>query len=291
MYSVYIHINKFNGKVYVGITCRKPEYRWNNGKGYYKKGQSKMYNAIQKYGWENFEHKILFENLTKEEAEQKEIELIEQYKSYDDKFGYNITKGGNCVGNMTEETKRKISEANKGKQGWNKGIHIGIGEENPFYGKKHSEETKRKISEANKGRKMSEEQKEKIRQSCRKTWQEKIKNGYVMSENTKQKLSIANKGKPSAFKGCHHTKEAKEKLRQAHLGKSNSQVIAKLAETNKKSIICFDKDMNYIKDFSSVISASKELNIASSNISRCLKKEEATAKGYKFRYKEIIDEK
>lgn len=254
MYSVYIHINKFNGKVYVGITCRKPEYRWNNGKGYYKNAQSKMYNAIQKYGWENFEHKILFENLTKEEAEKKEIELIEQYKSYDDKFGYNITKGENCIGNMTEETRKKISEAHK-------------------------------------GRKMSEEQKEKIRQTCRKTWQEKIKNGYVMSEETKQKLSVANKGKVSTFKGHHHTEEAKEKLRQAHLGKSNPENIAKLAEINKKSIICFDKDMNYIKDFPSIVSASEELNIASSNISRCLKKEEATAKDYKFRYKEIINEK
>ena len=73
-YCVYKHIFP-NNKVYIGVTCRKPEYRWDNGNGY-TNTQRKIYNAIQKYGWENVKHEILFENLTKEEAEQKEIELI-----------------------------------------------------------------------------------------------------------------------------------------------------------------------------------------------------------------------
>ena len=63
-----------NNKVYVGITCRKPKYRWDNGNGY--KNNKYMTNAIQKYGWNNIEHKILFTDLMKEEAERKEIELI-----------------------------------------------------------------------------------------------------------------------------------------------------------------------------------------------------------------------
>lgn len=32
-YTVYKHTSP-SGKVYIGITCRKPEYRWNHGKGY-----------------------------------------------------------------------------------------------------------------------------------------------------------------------------------------------------------------------------------------------------------------
>ena len=78
-YCVYKHTNKINGKVYIGLTGRKPEYRWDNGKGYYKNGQSKMYNAIQKYGWENVKHEIVFENLTKKDACLKEQELISKY--------------------------------------------------------------------------------------------------------------------------------------------------------------------------------------------------------------------
>lgn len=65
-YVLYWHINKINNKVYVGITCQKYINRWNNGKGYKK--QKLFNNAIQKYGWGGFEHKIMHENLSKEKA-------------------------------------------------------------------------------------------------------------------------------------------------------------------------------------------------------------------------------
>lgn len=134
-YTVYVH--KFpNNKIYIGITKTKPEHRW--GK---KKYEHNMYmkNAINKYGWENVEHIILYKNLNKEQAEQKEIELIAKYKSNQREFGYNIQNGGNvhCV---SDETKRKISNSIKG-------------EKHYMYGKHQSEETKRKISESKKGNK------------------------------------------------------------------------------------------------------------------------------------------
>ena len=72
-YKVYMHIFP-NNKVYIGITKRNPKYRWNNGKAYYH--NQFMVRAIKKYGWNNIEHKILYENLSREEAEQKEIEFI-----------------------------------------------------------------------------------------------------------------------------------------------------------------------------------------------------------------------
>ena len=118
IYSVYLHIFS-NSKKYIGITCRKPEYRWNKGKGY--KENKYFTNAINKYGWENIEHKILFTNLTKEEAEQKEIELIAKYKSNNREYGYNIEYGGCHNGKTSEETKRKLSESHKGHIPWNKG--------------------------------------------------------------------------------------------------------------------------------------------------------------------------
>lgn len=99
-YYVYKHTFP-NGKVYIGITSLKPEYRWNNGKGYLKKTKDDKYDqpliayAINKYGWDNIEHEILFKGLSKKAAELKEIELISQYKSDNREFGYNLEKGGN----------------------------------------------------------------------------------------------------------------------------------------------------------------------------------------------------
>ncbi len=92
VWSVYKHTNKINGKVYIGITHLLPENRWMNGKGY----QNQVFGrAISKYGWENFEHEILYHNLTQQEAEAKEIETISFYKSNDRDFGYNVSSGGN----------------------------------------------------------------------------------------------------------------------------------------------------------------------------------------------------
>ena len=72
-WTVYMHINKLNNKKYVGITSRNPNERWGkNGNRY--KSSPHFYSAIQKYGWDNFEHIILKDNLTSEEADKLEIE-------------------------------------------------------------------------------------------------------------------------------------------------------------------------------------------------------------------------
>lgn len=91
-FCVYSHTNKINGKKYIGITCKEhPEHRWGkDGKGY--KTQP-FYRAIEKYGWENFEHEILYKDLTRPEAKKKEQELIKQFHTrFPD--GYNVTRGG-----------------------------------------------------------------------------------------------------------------------------------------------------------------------------------------------------
>lgn len=89
-YYVYVHISPSN-KYYVGITKLKPTQRWGkNGCGYKKQG---FYNAIQKYGWNNFEHEIIAEHLTEEEACNMEIALIKALNS-DGENGYNNHCGG-----------------------------------------------------------------------------------------------------------------------------------------------------------------------------------------------------
>ena len=79
-FCVYVHTNKINNKKYVGQTCQKPESRWGNqGCGY--KGCLLFERAIQKYGWDNFEHKILYSNLTQKEACAYESLLINKYNN------------------------------------------------------------------------------------------------------------------------------------------------------------------------------------------------------------------
>lgn len=148
VYCVYKHTSP-NGKVYIGITKYNPLLRWNNGKGYVN--NKYFYNAILKYGWDNFTHEIVCEGLSKEEACEKEVKLIALYKSNNSDYGYNLTSGGeHYIHN--EEAKLKISAANLGR------LHTeetkqNMREHHPFKGKKmgpHSEETRRKISEAHK---------------------------------------------------------------------------------------------------------------------------------------------
>ena len=88
-YKVYCHTSPTNKK-YVGISAN-PEKRWANGEGYIKNYQ--FYPDIQKYGWNNFRHEILYDNLSIEEAKEKERELIKSWNLTDPLYGYNLTEG------------------------------------------------------------------------------------------------------------------------------------------------------------------------------------------------------
>ena len=70
-----ISIVKINDKCYIGITCQsKPERRWQNGLGY--KTQF-FYRAIEKYGWDGFNHIILHKGLSENQA--KCLKLLEMH--------------------------------------------------------------------------------------------------------------------------------------------------------------------------------------------------------------------
>lgn len=169
-YVVYCHTLKKDGRSYIGTTCKKPEHRWNNGKGYTQ--NKHFYNAIKKYGWDAFEHKIMFDNLCFETAMQLEIMLIGLFETNKQEYGFNVYRGGDkgALGYkfsneqkmkislalkgviFTDERKKHISESKKGKRCNRQNYH-------------HSEETKKKIGEANRNvvhQKHSEEQKKKI---------------------------------------------------------------------------------------------------------------------------------
>ena len=135
-YVVYTHISP-NNKRYIGITSLNPNKRWKNGKGY--KTQPYFWRAINKYGWDNFEHIIIAKRLDEETAKWLEIELIREWNTTNKKYGYNQTLGGDGVNGYkhTEERLEKISKATSG-------------EKNPMCGNHHTEKTKEKMSEKKK---------------------------------------------------------------------------------------------------------------------------------------------
>lgn len=115
-WTVYVHENKINGKMYVGITSQIPKYRWGkNGFRYSKNDNAYFYNAIKKYGWDNFNHIIIAGGLTKEEANDFERTLIKELSLTNRSYGYNIQNGGCLCGVHSDEVKEKLSKMKKGK--------------------------------------------------------------------------------------------------------------------------------------------------------------------------------
>ena len=108
-YTVY-KLTDPDGKVYIGVTGKTVEERWNKGRGYSR--GTPIREAIRKYGWESFQHEILCEKLTRDGAEKLEKAFITYYDSSDPEKGYNRFLGGLGKGaHMSEVTKRLSSAA------------------------------------------------------------------------------------------------------------------------------------------------------------------------------------
>lgn len=106
-WKVYAHQNRTNGKLYIGITSLPLRKRFESSGTGYKRHNVKFWRAIQKYGWNNFDHILIADNLTESEANNMEALLIEKLDTI--KNGYNC-RGGGEAGKLSEETKVKIRE-------------------------------------------------------------------------------------------------------------------------------------------------------------------------------------
>lgn len=91
LYVIYLHRNKINGKCYVGQTCQKPETRWGKN-GWHYHEQTYFYRAIEKYGWDNFEHIILEDNIPQDMVNNRECYWGGYYHSLYPE-GYNFILG------------------------------------------------------------------------------------------------------------------------------------------------------------------------------------------------------
>lgn len=169
VYNLYRHTSP-SGKIYIGITNQSVTHRWGHeGKGYMNVKKGPFKSTIKKYGWNNIKHEVLFIKLTKDKAILLEKVFVAYYKRHN--ISLNVTDGGDgCHGRvpwnkgikvpyeqsnkrkgckLTEEHRRKLSEAKKGKS--IKGHKLTLEQRERLSiaktGKTHTEETKRKISE------------------------------------------------------------------------------------------------------------------------------------------------
>lgn len=293
MWTVYKHTSP-SGKIYIGITGQKVERRWGNGSGY---SNNKYFTrAIKKYGWENFNHKILFTGLTKKEAGKMEQYLIEKYDCIMPK-GYNKSKGGEygALGiHHSEETKKKISEALSGKNHY-------------LYGKHRSQKTREKIRQAHLGKKPSDETRRKLREArkLRKPPNEETRRkmsewqiGKKLSEDTKRKISEAHKckhlseehkrkigeaekGRIGGMKGKYHSEEAKRKISKTLKGKHHSEETKeKISKKLSRKVLCLETNIIY----ASATQAFNKLGVNRRSICSVCNGKRKTAGGYHWKY-------
>ena len=231
---VYKITNSITNKIYVGVTIRPINQRWNRHKfnAIHKTDVTNhtwnmpLYRSMRKYGVDKFTIDLL-EEVDNSELNERERYWISELNTIAPN-GYNITIGGNVLlgeehpvygYKHSEEFKQRLSKMRSG-------------ELNTFYGRKHSDATKKLIGEAgsgeknwNFGRQMSEETKKKLSES---------KLGKKASEETKKLMSEQRIGEKNAMYGRHHSAETKDFLSK---------------KFSTKNIQMFDKDHKYIRTF------------------------------------------
>lgn len=184
MGHIYI-LTSPKGKSYIGQTSRPIQKRFKEHQ-LESSGCVAIYNAIHKYGWENFE-KDYYE--CPDEDLNKHEELMVEVLDTLSPNGYNLREGGGSNGKMSEDSKKKMSDAKKG-------------DKNPMWGEQHSEETRGKQSETQRGEKSH-------------------MYGKPLKESTIQKMSESKIGEKNHMWGEHHNEATKQKISETTLGEKH----------------------------------------------------------------------
>jgi group I intron endonuclease len=196
--GIYCIENLVNGKRYIG-KGKNIISRMNHP----HKSSTYLFNAINKYGNENF-HRYIIEYCEPEMLAEREQYYIREWKTKAPN-GYNLTDGGEGCLNPSEETRRKMSESRSG-------------ENHPLFGKTRSEETRRKMRENHSdvsgenngffGKTHSEETRKKMSESA--------KNRPPISDETRKKSSEARKGKT-------RSEETRERMRKGWIKRKEGE--------------------------------------------------------------------
>lgn len=256
-YSVYAHIFE-NGKVYVGITKGDVRARWKNGKGY-GKHQPIMKNAINKYGWDNIKHIVVYEGLTQKDACIIEKHFITDLQLFNIAYGYNATLGGE-TNEPTEQTRKKRSAKNKAlwqETDYRERAISGM------TGKRRSDISRANISKAQKKRFEDTEQRKHISD---------VQKGKTRSEKAKKKTS-------DSLRLFYSNEENR---------KQHAKDMAVRNQCHNKSVKCLETG----KTYKSVSEAAKDMGLTHQNLSACLQGKRKTFGGYHWEfckeYKNVI---
>ncbi len=228
MYIVYVVVNTLNNKCYVGMTCQSLDKRWydhcnaaRNGSSYY------FHRALRKYGFEVWERHVWLRCDSHKVANINETQTIVEFESHKPKKGYNRTMGGDGC-SATEETRRKISEAHKGKVHSTEArakmsathkakaeLGLCILQRSDVRAKTlaarvgipHTEETRAKMSLTHQGKEISDEARQNMSEAHK---------GVPLSKEHRQALSKGQNGRIVS-------EDTRRKLRAKHLGKKMSE--------------------------------------------------------------------
>lgn len=251
---VYKATNLVNGHWYVGFTTKGLRYREQMHR-YHRSNASLLRSAINKHGQENFVFEVLADFDGDEDlAKLYEREMIEKYRP-----DYNLNYGGDG-GTTHPDTRRKISEANKG--------HTPV-----FKGRKWSEEALAKFRAT------------KARNGKPGPWA-----GKTRPRETVEKIRAKNLGRPSAMKGRSHTPEALENMRRAaktrkkyvQTAEHRAAVLEGLRGAICKPVVCLDDG----QVFPSATEAAKHYGMRANSVSRAAAGTRESAAGRRFAYVE-----
>jgi group I intron endonuclease len=268
---VYAHINKVNGKMYVGITSQEVQKRWGYGAGY---SESPYFNnAINKYGWNNFDHEIIAEHLTEKEAKNFEKRLIKELQLRNDRFGYNLTNGGDGISGYkhTKETKEKL-----------RNISLNM-----------SEETKRKMVLHKLGVPLTEEHKKNIskgdfNKGIKPIVQYNINGVFIKKWDSLKDASNELEIQISDISSCCHGNKKSAGGFMWRFYNGNISNIESYS-TKHKIVLQFDINNNFVKEWNSLNDIALYLNISNAgNISSVCNGKRDKAYGYIWRYKEEV---
>jgi group I intron endonuclease len=251
------------GKVYIGQSTNIKKRKMCYERKHILK-QPRIYNSIQKYGWDTH----IFEVIEEYHVEQLNERETYWKQYYLDQFGgdwgmvlfCNLHDNGG--GPLSEETRKKISK-----------IHLG---------KKRPEGTGEKISQAKKGFKYSEESKK---------LKSKIAKGKPKSQETKLKMSLAHQGKKTPHDVIQKMKESyknrteESKLKTIQSVKSIPPEKREEMKLNTiKKVFQFTLDKKLIQEFPSIQLASKLTGVRHDSISQCCRGKNKTAGGFIWRF-------
>lgn len=305
-------------KVYIGISSNVKN-RWAANGYYYHLSDTVFSRALKKYGWDNFQHIIIAEGLTKKEACDMEIELIAYYKAKG--ISYNITNGGEGYsGKHSEQHIKNRIESRKANstqdylvidRDFNYVVcqtekeaaeYLGGTQRNiahvlkqpigytfrKYYVFKHKKGTpvdieaiKNQIKNALaiRKQKMSEYTKSRSSELVEKSRQERES---LSAEEKRRRYQYEHK------KGWHHSAEAKKKISAAAKGRDMSKAIEASKKQSSMPVIQMLNGME-INEFHSIKEAGKHLNINPANISKCIKGERKTSGGFTWKLKKEME--